>query len=125
LNGTTVGTVGSGGTLNTPVKNTLGASVGSLITGEWIVPSLVQSTQIKGYWGASVTDLIQLTIDADNAGTYTSITDDGSSGSITLSKNGGAFGAFSNPLVLAVADTLDVKRTISTGVGFFKIVGTY
>jgi hypothetical protein len=125
LNGTFIESVASGGTSNTLVKNTLGAQVGSLIGGEWIVPSLVQSTQIKGYWGATVTDLIQLTIDADNAGTYTSISDDGSSGTITLSKNGGAFGAFSSPLVLVATDTLDVKRTTSTGVGFFKIVGTY
>lgn len=125
VNTTFYNDVSSGGALNVVVKDTDGDLVGSLIGGEWIVPSLVQSTQIKGYWGASVTDLIQLTIDADNAGTYTSISDDGSSGSITLSKNGGSFGAFSSPLTLVATDTLDVKRTTSTGAGYFKIVGTY
>jgi hypothetical protein len=117
--------VPSGNTLNVVVKDTDGDLVGSLIADEWIVPSASQTTQIKGYWGAGVTDMIQLTIDSDNAGTYTSISDNGSSGTITIRKNGGAFGAFSNPLVLAVADTLDVKRTTSTSIGFFKIVGTY
>ena len=66
-----------------------------------------------------------LKIDSDNAGTYTSITDNGASGSITLSKNGGAFVAFSSPLVLASTDTLVVKRTVTTAVGDFKLIGTY
>lgn len=80
---------------------------------------------IKGYFGSGETDMDTLTIDSDSAGTYTSITDDGSSGSITISKNGGAYGAFSSPLVLAAADTLDVKRTVSTSDGYFKLTGTY
>lgn len=67
----------------------------------------------------------QLTIDSDSAGTYTSITDDGASGSITISLNGGAYAAFSNPLVLVATDTLDVKRTVFTASGFYKLTGTY
>lgn len=80
---------------------------------------------LKGVFDVDVTDMPQLTIDADSAGTYTSIADDGSSGDITISVNGGAYAAFSSPLVLADTDTLDVKRTVSTASGFFKLTGTY
>jgi hypothetical protein len=80
---------------------------------------------IKGLFKASSDTMETLTIDADSAGTYTSISDDGSSGSITLSKNGGAFAAFSSPLALVATDTLDVKRTVDTAAGFFKLTGTY
>jgi hypothetical protein len=80
---------------------------------------------IKGLFKASSDTMETLTIDADSAGTYTSISDDGSSGSITLSKNGGAFAAFSSPLALVATDTLTVKRTVDTAAGFFKITGTY
>ena len=65
------------------------------------------------------------TIDADTAGTYTSITDDGSSGTITIDYNSGGYAAFSSPLVLAVGDTINVARTISTASGWFKLKGTY
>jgi len=80
---------------------------------------------IKGLFKASSDTMETLTIDSDSAGTYTSISDDGSSGSITLSKNGGAFAAFSSPLALVATDTLDVKRTVDTAAGFFKLTGTY
>jgi len=80
---------------------------------------------IKGIFKASSDTMETLTIDADSAGTYTSITDDGSSGSITLSKNGGAFAAFSSPLALVATDTLVAKRTVDSAVGFFKLTGTY
>jgi hypothetical protein len=80
---------------------------------------------IKGLFAANNDTMETLTIDADSAGTYTSISDDGSSGSITLSKNGGAFAAFSSPLALVATDTLDVKRTVDTAAGFFKLTGTY
>jgi hypothetical protein len=80
---------------------------------------------IKGLFKASSDTMETLTIDSDSAGTYTSISDDGSSGSITLSKNGSAFAAFSSPLALVATDTLDVKRTVDTAAGFFKLTGTY
>jgi hypothetical protein len=62
-----------------------------------------------------------LTIDADNAATYTSIADDGASGTITLDINGGGFGAFVNPTVLGIGDTLIIKRTVTTASGFVKL----
>ena len=80
---------------------------------------------IKGIFAIGNDTMETLTIDSDTEGTYTSITDDGSSGTITLSKNGGAFGAFSSPFVLVATDTLVVKRTVTTAIGNFKLIGTY
>lgn len=66
-----------------------------------------------------------LTIDADNAGTFVSTSDDGSSGTITYNVNGGGFAAFVNPTTLSISDTIAAKRTITTGGGYAKITGTY
>ena len=82
-------------------------------------------TFINGIWQTADTDLPQLTIDADSAGTYTSITSDAPSGAITISKNGGAYAAFSSPLVLAIGNTIIVKRATAGALGYFKIIGTY
>lgn len=65
------------------------------------------------------------TVDSDSAGTYTAITDDGSSGTITVSINGGAFAAFSNPTTLVATDTIQVRRTTFSAAGWVKISGTY
>ena len=80
---------------------------------------------LKGLFAATIADMPQLIIDSDNAGTFTSISDDGASGTITLSINGGAYAVFSSPLVLSASDTLDVKRTVSTATGHFKLTGTF
>jgi hypothetical protein len=85
----------------------------------------VKDIFIKGIFAIGNDTMETLTIDSDTAGTFTSITDDGSSGSITLSKNGSAFSAFSSPLVLASTDTLVVKRTVTSAVGNFKLIGNY
>jgi hypothetical protein len=97
--------------------------VGRKVTVE--VPAQLRDIFIKGLFKAGSDTMETLTIDSDSAGTYTSISDDGSSGSITLSKNGGAFAAFSSPLALVATDTLVAKRSTSTSAGFFKLTGTY
>jgi hypothetical protein len=122
VNSVDEGDIPSVGTIdiNTNITPT---SVG--ISGRVVTITLPKQVFIKGIFKAANDTMETLTIDADNAGTYTSITDDGGSGSITLSKNGGAFGAFSSPLTLAVSDTLVVKRTTTTNLGFYKITGTF
>ena len=85
----------------------------------------VKSLFIKFGFEATDDETGTLTIDADNAGTFTSTSDDGSSGDITYNVNGGGFAAFVNPTVLAVSDTIAAKRTITTGGGYAKITGTY
>lgn len=57
--------------------------------------------------------------------TLTAIADDGASGVITVSVNGGAYAAFVNPTSLLNNQTLQVKRTITTGVGSVTITGTH
>ncbi|HNR55508.1 MAG TPA: hypothetical protein PKJ19_10085 [Flavobacteriales bacterium] len=58
-------------------------------------------------------------------GTYTAIADSGSNGTITVSKNGGAFAAFSSPLTLVVGDTIRFRRTTYSAAGWVRITGTY
>ena len=80
---------------------------------------------LKGIFDAGLSTLPVITIDSDSAGTYTSITDDGSSGSITLNINSTGFAPFVNPTTLSIGDTLEVQRTVSTATGFYKITGTF
>lgn len=67
---------------------------------------------------ATVTD-----VQADGVGTIESVTQDGASGTITWSVNGGAFGAA--PSEYQLGDTIVVKRTVSTAAGFVKTTGLY
>lgn len=60
------------------------------------------------------------TVTADEAGTYNTYTQDGASGTITYSKNGGAFTALSGTIALAVGDTIQVKRTTITAAGWSR-----
>jgi len=93
----------------------------------YVFPSgiAVRETFLKAIFESGDNEMLILTIDADNAGTYTAITDDGSSGTITVDINGGGYAAFVNPTVLAVSDTIKFKRTVTTALGFAKISGTY
>jgi hypothetical protein len=103
--------------------NIVPSSVG--LVGNTLTITLPKEVFIKGLFKSGSDTMETLTIDAESAGTFTSIADDGGSGSITLSKNGGSFASFSSPLVLANTDTLVVKRTTTTSAGFFKLTGTY
>lgn len=80
---------------------------------------------LRGLFLTGDDEMGTLTIDSDDAGTYISIDDDGASGDITIDYNGGGDLPFSSPLILDVGDTILVKRTISTGDGWFKISGTF
>jgi hypothetical protein len=114
----------SGATSNILVKDGTGTQVGSKVGSEWIVPNQDKTLIFQFDFQISTTDIIAV-VTADMAGTFTATTNDGSSGTITFSKNGGSFVAFSSPLVLATSDTLAVKRTTSTALGWVKINGTY
>ena len=60
------------------------------------------------------------TVTTDEAGTYNAYTQDGSSGAMTYSKNGGAFTALSGTITLAISDTIQVKRTTITAAGWSR-----
>ena len=114
----------SGATSNVLVKDGTGTQVGSKVGSEWIVPTNDKTLIFEFNFQISTTDIIA-TVTADMAGVFTATTNDGASGTITFSKNGGSFVAFSSPLTLVATDTLAVKRTTSTALGWVKINGTY
>lgn len=73
---------------------------------------------------AGEADSTLVTITSSMAGSLTSLTQDGSSGTITYSKNGGAF-ISTLPLNLVATDTLTVRRTVTTAAGYAQYVGEY
>jgi hypothetical protein len=91
-------------------------SVAELISGA--IPDV--ASPLKFGWGAGDADTLTWTVTADEAGTYGTYTQDGSSGAITYNKNSGGFVALSGSVTLAVADTIIVRRTVTTSQGFSK-----
>lgn len=98
-------------------------------TGQYVtLPDLADGTipnvvsPLKFGWSAGDADTLTWTVTADEAGTYSSYTQDGSSGTITYSKNGGGFAALSGSITLAVSDTIVVRRTTTTSAGYSKWV---
>ena len=73
----------------------------------------------------SGTDTSALATNGGTTWTLTAISDDGASGTITVSDNGGAYGAFSNPTTIANGETIQVKRTSTGSAGWVLITGTY
>ncbi len=63
---------------------------------------------------------MEWTVTADEAGQYNAFSADGSSGTITYSKNGAAFAAPSGTITLAVSDKIRVKRTTFSAAGWVK-----
>lgn len=92
---------------------------------EDIVITLPQAIDVVFNPLAIGNDTSGLWTNAGTTATFTSISDDGSSGTITVSVNGGSYAAFSNPTVITNGQTLQVKRTITTGVGTVTVTGTY
>lgn len=72
-------------------------------------------------WDAGEADTITWTILSDEEATYNTFTNDGSSGTITYSKNGGGYAALSGSITLAAGDTITLKRTTTTGAGWAKM----
>lgn len=80
------------------------------------------------HWAAAghdTTTLFTVPSGGYTIGSYTAITDSGSNGTITVSKNGGSFVAFSGPLTLGAGDTIQFRRTTYTAAGWVRITGTY
>lgn len=140
--------VGYDSSFDLQVKNSAGTQLGADSSGTWQIADIdvtdsdgtttqepagvnvvctpqVKTLVTKFYFesGDDVSPIV--TIDSSTAGTYTSIADDGASGTITLDINSGGFGAFVNPTTLVSTDTIQVKRTITTADGNVTITGTY
>jgi hypothetical protein len=140
-------TIPSGGLENIVVENTAGTPVGAYDgnTNSWVTPDItvtdsdgntfqqpsvtnvtctppVKSLFLKGIFAAGNDTMQSITIDADNAGTYTTLTQDGSSGTITFTVNASPA---TLPFTLNIGDTLIATRSIFANAGFYKITGTF
>lgn len=82
--------------------------------------NIIAPIPLKFAWAAGDADTYTWTVTDDEAGTYATYTQDGGSGTLTYSKNGGAFAALSGSIALAVSDTIVVRRTTSTSNGWIK-----
>lgn len=92
-------------------------------TGEFDVTSATDIF-LKFHWDAGDDTTDTAIIDSDSAGTYTSISDDGASGAITFSVDGGGFLNFET-VILTIGQTIAFKRITTTTEGWVKLTGTY
>jgi hypothetical protein len=123
LNGSAFLTIPSGGSENIILQDQSSNPITpDSVVGSTVTVNVPRDVFIKGLFAAGNDQMEQFTVDADSAGTYTTITDDGSSGTISLEVNGSPA---TLPFTLAIGDTLDAERSTFTASGFFKIIGTY
>lgn len=104
------------------IKNLNGTTIKTEFIPATVSENITAPIPLKFGWGAGDADTLTWTVTDDEAGTYGTYTQDGSSGTITYSKNGGGFVAVSGAISLAVADTIIVRRTTTTNAGFSRWV---
>ena len=75
---------------------------------------------IRGNFQANRGVLDTFVVDSSSAGVYTSTTNDGSSGTVTITVNGSPI---SFPQTLAIGDLIDVSRSITTSIGWYQLNG--
>ena len=101
-----------------------GSGTGSYVTAADLiadtVPDVVAPLFTKFIWRAGDADTVLWTVTADEAGSYGTYTPTGTNGTVTYSKNGGAYAALSGSITLAVSDTITVRRTTTTNAGSVK-----
>ncbi|HRD54628.1 MAG TPA: hypothetical protein PKY96_18470, partial [Flavobacteriales bacterium] len=104
------------------LKNRNGTGMGVYATAGRLIADTVPNAPIplKFAWAAGDADTYTWTVTDDEAGSYTTYTNDGGSGTITYNKNGAGFAALSGTIVLAVNDTIVIRRTTSTSNGWSK-----
>ena len=73
---------------------------------------------LRGNFQAKEGVLNTYTVTVTDAGTYTLITDDGASGTITALRNGIAI---SLPITLVAGDLIDLSRSIITAAGWWQL----
>ena len=102
------------------VKNLNNTTLGSPTVRSNASTNYIAPIPMKFGWGAGDADTLTWTVTDDEAGSYATFTQDGGSGTITYSKNGGALSALSGTITLAVGDTVMVRRTITTNAGWSR-----
>ena len=79
-----------------------------------------QTAPLKFAFGAYDQGSDEWTVTADEAGAYSAYTQDGASGTVTYSLNGGAFAALSGTVTLAIGNTIQTQRTTYTAAGWSR-----
>jgi hypothetical protein len=115
VNGVNVGTYTAPTTFALNVHNQTGADIGSQVGADWVVIN-----PIRGNFQANRGVLDTFVVDASSAGVYTGTTNDGGSGTVTITVNGGAI---SFPQTLAIGDTINVSRSTTTSIGWYQLNG--
>jgi len=94
---------------------------------EDLVCTLADTDLILKLWFDIGDDISTINIDSDSAGILTSMIDDGSSGILTVSYDGSPYADFStyNPLTVVDTKVLQIKRTVTTALGYGKFSGNY
>ena len=121
VNGSAFDTVLSGGTLDVPVEYVNGTPVGTIVSGVVQVPDPIETLVSNFNFPTGLTPLeLEVTIDADSAGTYNTASFTGSVLSATYEKNGSPA---TLPITVVIGDTLNVIPNAANGT--VKLTGTY
>jgi hypothetical protein len=121
INGTPFDFVAAEDGLDIDVQYVNGTPVGSPGSGVWQVPNPIQTLVSVFNIPTGLTPLeLQVTIDADSAGTYNSATFTGAIASATYEKNGSPA---TLPITVVATDTLKVIPNVANGT--VKLTGTY
>jgi hypothetical protein len=102
-----------GGNYNINVLSRNGTAIGNNSGGDVIV-----TNPLKGNFQANVGVLADYVMTAEDAGTYTTLTDDGASGTVTILINGGALVL---PYNGVAGDIVSSSRSINTAAGWYKL----
>jgi hypothetical protein len=103
----------SGVLINIPVLDRNAIAVGFKSGTDWIVLN-----PLKGNFQAGVGVLADYVMTTEDAGTYTTLTDDGASGTVTILINGGALVL---PYTAVAGDVVSSSRSTNTAAGWYKL----
>ena len=121
INGVAFDSIPAEDSLNIEVEYANGTPVGSIVGGVWTIPNVIQTLVSVFVIPTGLTPLeLQVTIDADSAGTYNTASFTGSVASATYQKNGSPA---TLPITVAIGDTLKVIPNAANGT--VKLTGTY
>jgi hypothetical protein len=81
-----------------------------------------QQLVIRAIFAVNDDAMLPLQIDSQTAGNFNAITQNGTSGVITVRKNSIIV---TPPFTLEIGDLLDIQRTIFTSAGFVNLIGSY
>ena len=115
INGTVMNYTPATTSYNQLVLNQVGTQVGAAIGADWVVIN-----PIRGNFQANRGVLDTFVVDASSAGVYTGTTNDGGSGTVTITVNGVAI---SFPQTLAIGDLINVSRSTTTSIGWYQLNG--